>query len=339
MTSLSGARGRRLIARPGLRVDVEEFEIPEPGPGQMLVRVKRSQISAGSELNGLRLLDEVGHGERGLGYTLVGVVERVGSAVAGFRPGDRVLAFGEHASHYIADLNDRTSWRSYPDRLPEEITDEQACFGTLGDVALHSVRRAALQIDESVVVLGAGVVGQLVIQFCRLSGAYPIIAVDLVPARLELARELGASHVIDASATDVPAGVMAHTGDSGAETVFHCSANPQILKTAMAAAAKRGTVVLTGSAPGPATIGLQEELLRRELTIVGTYESGLNEAHPYWPWTRQRNRAACFRLIVQGHLQVDSLVSHVVPPERAQEIYRTLAAGGEGWMSVLFDWE
>ena len=339
MTSLSGARGRRLIARPELRVDVEEFEIPEPGPGQMLVRVKRSQISAGSELNGLRLLDEVGHGERGLGYTLVGVVERVGPAVTGFRPGDRVLAFGEHASHYVADLNDRTSWRSYPDRLPEGITDEQACFGTLGDVALHSVRRAALQIDESVVVLGAGVVGQLVIQFCRLSGAYPIIAVDLVPARLELARELGASQVIDASAADVPAGVMALTGGSGAETVFHCSANPQLLQTAMAAAAMRGTVVLTGSAPGLATIGLQDELLRHELTIVGTYESGLNEAHPYWPWTRQRNRAACFRLIAQGHLQVDSLVSHVVPPERTQEIYHTLAAGGEGWMSVLFDWE
>lgn len=338
MDSQSGARGRRLIARPGLRVDLEEFDVPEAGPGQLLVRVNRSQISAGSELNGLRMLDEAGHGERMLGYTLVGVVERVGPDVPDYRPGDRVLAFGEHASHFVADLNDRTSWRSYPDRLPASVTDDQACFGTLGDVALHGVRRAALQIDESVVVLGAGVVGQLVIQFCRLSGADPIIAVDLVPARLELARQHGATHVVDASAADVVAGVMAHTGGRGAETVFHCTANAQLLETAMAAAAMRGTVVLTGSAPGTATIGLQVELLRRELTILGTYEDGLHEPHPYWPWTRQRNRAACYRLIAQRQLHVDALISHVAPPARAQDIYRTLADGGEGWMSVLFAW-
>jgi threonine dehydrogenase-like Zn-dependent dehydrogenase len=328
-----------LIGRPGLRVEVEKFDVPEPGPGQLLVRVRRSQISAGSELNGLRSLDEAGQGERLLGYTLVGTVEREGPEVTDFAPGDRILAFGPHASHFIADLTDRTSWRSYPDRLPDGVTDDQACFGTLGDVALHSVRRAELQIDESVVVLGAGVVGQLVIQFCRLSGAYPIIAVDLVASRLELARQLGATHTVDASRDDVIAGVMASTGGAGAEAVFHCTANAQLLQTALAAAAMRGTVVLTGSAPGTATIGLQAELLRHELTLLGTYETGLDAPHPYWPWTRQRNRATTYRLIAQGQVQVDPLVSHVVPPDRATEIYRSLAAGGEGWLSVLFAWE
>ena len=145
-------RGQRLIYRPGLRVDLEDFEVPAPGPGQLLLAVTRSQVSAGSELNALRAhrrpsrgQPAAGSGARGgapVGYTTVGRVQAVGPGGEGFREGDRVLAFGNHASHVLADLNPREVWRSVPDRLPEGVTDEQACFAVLGDVALHGVRRA-----------------------------------------------------------------------------------------------------------------------------------------------------------------------------------------------------
>jgi L-iditol 2-dehydrogenase len=331
--------GQRLIFRPGWRVDLEDFEVPAPGPGQLLLKVTRSQVSAGSELNGLRALDRAGAGARPSGYTTVGRVLAVGPGVEGFREGDRVLAFGHHASHVLTDLNDPESWRSYPEHIPDGVSDEEACFAVLGDVALHGVRRAALQLDESVAVFGAGVVGQLTVQFARLSGAHPIVAVDLLASRLEVARGGGATHTVDASAGNEVAGVFAATGGRGAEAVFHCSANPQLLQTTLEAAAPRGTVVLTGSAPGTAEIGLQVELLRRELTVVGVYETGLLVPHAYWPWTRRRNRAACFRLIASGELRVGPLLSHVVPPSRAEELYRLIAEGGEGWMSVVFAWD
>lgn len=334
--------GQRLIFRSGFRVDLEPFEVPPPGPGQVLLRVTRSQVSAGSELNGLRALDRSGPEAPGRpgGYTTVGRVLAVGPGVDGFKEGDRMLAFGNHASHVLVDLNDPLGWRSHPDRLPDGVSDEQACFAVLGDVALHGVRRAALQLDESVAVFGAGVVGQLTLQFVRLSGCYPIVSVDLVAARLEVARASGATHTVDASQGDSVAGVFAATDGAGAETVFHCSANPQLLQTTLEAAASRGTVVLTGSAPGTAEIGLQVELLRRELTIVGVYETGLFEPHAYWPWTRQRNRAACYRLIAGGGLRVDPLISHVAAPSGAQELYRAIAAGaGAAWMSVIFAWD
>ncbi len=208
---MAGSKGQRLVFRPGMRVDVEGFDVPEPGPQQFVLRVLRSQISAGSEMNGLRALDRAGEGTRTSGYTTVGVVERAGPGVAGFREGDRVLAFGNHASHVLVDVSDRTEWRSFPDRLPDGVSDDQACFGTLGDVALHGVRRAQLQIDESVAVLGAGVVGQLTIQFARLSGAFPVIAVDLSAPRLALARRNGATNLVDASAQPAVQGVMEHT--------------------------------------------------------------------------------------------------------------------------------
>ena len=332
-------KGTRLIFMPAGRVELEDHEFPSPGPQQLLVQVTRSQVSAGSEMNGIRALNRAGAGRRPSGYTTAGRVLEVGAGVAGFRPGDRILAFGNHGSHALVDLSDPREWRSHPDQLPDGVTDEQACFAVLGDVALHGVRRATLQLDETVAVFGAGVVGQLTVQFARLSGAHPIISIDLFASRLETARRSGASHTVDASSGDSVEGVMAHTGGRGAETVFHCSANPQLLQTTLRAAAPRGKVVLTGSAPGTAEIGLQAELLRRELSILGVYETGLSAPHAYWPWTRQRNRAACYRLIASGQLAVDPLISHVVPPARAQDMYAMIAAGGDSWMSVIFTWE
>ena len=99
-------------------------------------------------------------------------------------------------------MADPNEWRAFPDKLPDGVTDSQACFSVLGDVAMHGVRRGTLQLDELVAVFGAGVVGQLTLQFARISGAYPIISVDLVESRLELARSNGASHTVDASKED-----------------------------------------------------------------------------------------------------------------------------------------
>src|SRR5262245_63624359 len=127
-------KGQRLWVAGG-KAELVDYEWPDPGPGQMLVKITRSQISAGSEINQLRATREGREGGP-IGYTTVGHVERIGEGVEGFRPGDRILAFGNHASHCLVDLNETSQWRSYPDPIPEPVTDEQACFAVLGDVAL-----------------------------------------------------------------------------------------------------------------------------------------------------------------------------------------------------------
>jgi len=331
-------RGQRLLLGGG-RVTLADHEWPDPGPNQLLVRVTRSQVSAGSEINAFRTGTAHQPTPRPTGYTTAGRVAKVGPGVEGFRPGDRVLAYGNHATYCLVDLGDPDDWRAHPQHIPDDLTDEQACFAVLGDVALHGVRRAGLQIDESVAVFGAGVVGQLTLQLARLSGAHPVIVTDLVESRLELARRNGATHTVDGTREDAPAAIRAITGGRGAETVFDCTPIAQVLQPCMAAAADRGKVVMTASAPGTAQIGLQVELLRHELTIIGVYETGLNVPHAYWPWTRVRNRAAVFRLIACGDLKVDEMVTHVLPPSQASDMYATLAAGAGDWLSVYFNWE
>ena len=152
--------GRRLVQIGGDRVEIEEFEIPEPGPGEVLVRVHRSQISAGSERSGFGP-DVDQDRRRYMGYTTVGRVQATGAGVQGFAEGDRVMAWGPHGSHWLAKPDPELGHLNTVQRIEYDLTDEQAAFARLGDVALHGVRRAELQIDESVAVFGQGVVGQL----------------------------------------------------------------------------------------------------------------------------------------------------------------------------------
>jgi threonine dehydrogenase-like Zn-dependent dehydrogenase len=338
-----GEIGTRLIFRSDFVVEQEPFEVPAPGPRQVLVRVARSQVSAGTEMNFFRLNPPDGPLTRTpLGYMTVGRVAAVGSDVVAFTPGDRVLTCGHHASHWLVDLTDDGPTQAngnYIQELDDGVSDDEAGFVVLGDVALHGVRRAALQIDESVVVFGCGIVGQLTIQFARIAGAYPIIAVDLFDSRLDLATLSGATHVVNAVTTDAVAAVKEITGGRGGESVFHCAPVASVLQTAMDAAAERGKVILTASAPGIAQIGLQGELLRHELTILGVYEIGIDQPHGYWPWTRARNRRACLRLLASGQLRLGHLISHVVPPSDAEAMVRMMARGGDDWMGIVFNWE
>lgn len=321
-------------------VTLEPGEIPVLKPHQVLVRNSCTQVSAGSESNFLR------HGPQSyglpadmqcanIGYMAVGRVTAVGSRVEGFRVGDRVTASAPHAQHVAVDAGPSSSL----ELVPEGVADECAGFVALGDVALHSVRRAAVQIDQSVAVFGMGMVGQMVLQFARIAGAYPLIAIDLEDERLEMAKQSGATHFINAARENVIERVRAITRGAGAEAVFHCAQAAAILQTAMECAADRGAVVLTGSPPGTATIRLKEELLRKELVVTGTYEAGLMEPHAYWRWSRSRNRRACLRLMATGELRLDHLLTHVVPIAQAPSIYQMVLQGSKGWLGIAFKWD
>jgi threonine dehydrogenase-like Zn-dependent dehydrogenase len=287
----------------------------------------------------------------------VGRVEAVGKEISGFEPGERVICSGNHGSHWLVTPGDATEVSAIPQqymiqKLPEGVSDTEACFAILGDVALHGIRRAKIQIGESVAVHGLGVIGLISLQLARWSGAYPTIGVDLVKERLTLATELGASHVIDVSEQDPVEAIHALTAlpyrwrgalaslepGTGAEVQIQSSANIDIYDTMMKAAADRGRLVMVGAPSGTVEIRAHE-LLRRELMICGSYQTGMIDTHPYWPWTRERNRATILSMIARGQLDVKPLISHVVPYCDAPEMYDRMAEGFEGWMSVFFTWE
>src|SRR5216683_2209340 len=314
--------GQRIVLERTGKIRIESFELPRPGPRDILVRTRLTQVSAGTEVNAIRArrsrapLGEVA--DLPLGYTSVGTVEAVGPEVTGLAPGDRVL----------------------------------------GDVALHAVQRAQIAIGESVAVHGQGVVGLIALRLARLSGAHPLIGVDVVDERLRVSKLYGASHVVNATSQDVAAAIHAATPvprrfagitaaglepTSGADVQIHATSRIDVVPQILQAAGDRGRIVIAGATAawpdrGPTVPLSLDVLLRREISVVGSYETGVTASHPYWPWSRARNHATVIDLIRRGELDVRPLISHRVPYRDAPAIYDMLAAGAEGWLSVAFTW-
>jgi threonine dehydrogenase-like Zn-dependent dehydrogenase len=352
------SNGQRVILEATGKIRIESFELPQPGPRDILVRTRLTQVSAGTEVNAIRArrsgaaLGEVA--DLPLGYTSVGAVEAIGAEVTGFAPGDRVLGEGPHASHWVVTQTEAQDLLL----VPEEVDDAWAAFAILGDVALHAVQRARIVLGESVAVHGQGVVGLIALRLARLSGAFPLIGVDVLDERLHVSKLFGASHVVNATSQDVAAAIHAATPvprrfagvaaaslepTSGADVQIHATSRIDVLPQIVQAAADRGRIVIAGATaawpdPGPSVPLSLDVLLRREISVVGSYETGFGVSHPYWPWSRSRNRAMVIDLIRRGELDVRPLVSHVVPYSDAPAIYDMLAAGGEGWLSVAFTW-
>ena len=335
--------GRRLTVIGGQMVVVEEFDVPDPGPGQVLVRVSRSQVSAGSERRRFRGAVEpdpsmpLGYLETPLGYTTVGRVQAVGQGVADFSEGDRVFAGGRHASHHVlVTVHEGEIGLARPvQHVDPELTDEQVCFSRLGDVAMHAIRRAGLQTGESVAVFGMGVVGQLIAALARRAGAHPVIALDPEPERLGYAEISGATHTVDMSADSPVDAVMEITG-RGAQTVFHANPVAQSLADCIDSAVYAGKVVLVGATRGVLEMRLRN-LLVREIDVRGSHFID-DYSHKYYPWTTGGDRETIMRMIGSGELSVDHLITHVEKPEAADEIFKMIVASPKGWMAVFFDW-
>jgi threonine dehydrogenase-like Zn-dependent dehydrogenase len=363
-----GATGKRLLLDPAGQVHIIDVPVPHVGPNDILVQTTLSQVSAGTEMNDVRKRRATGaspaeFADVGLGYTTVGTVRAVGPAVTSFKPGDRVLGQGNHGSFWVvpwdqAGVDAGLVNSPYLEHVPDSLEDVEIVFASLGDVALHAVRHGKIQLGESAAVYGLGQIGLLALQLCRLNGAHPVLGVDPSPSRRALAVQLGAAAAFDALDPDVVEKIhdatrlaFAYTDEpahglepgSGVDVQIHMTARLDPLQTMFEAAADRGRIVLGGTPSawperGPkATIGV-DQFLRREVMLVGSYETGMTRPHPYWPWSRARNRAVILDLIARGALNVRPLVTHVVPYTQAPEMYDLMHRGTEGWMVINFTW-
>ena len=197
-----GSTGRRLRLDAAGTVHIMEIPIPAIGPDEILVRTTLSQVSAGTEMNDVRKRrlappDQRGEfADQGLGYTTVGIVEKVGANVRDFAVGDRVLGQGNHGSFWTvpydqAAVDSGLVNSPYLEHVPAGLEDVEVVFASLGDVALHAVRHGKIQLGESVAVHGLGQIGLLAMQLAKLSGRILWSGVDPEADRRELATRPG----------------------------------------------------------------------------------------------------------------------------------------------------
>jgi predicted dehydrogenase len=262
-----------------------------------------------------------------LGYSCAGIVETVGRGAEEFAVGDRVACAGmgaaSHAHAVVVPKN-----LTVP--IPDAVSFEDASYVTLGAIALQGVRIADIRLGDRVAVIGLGLLGQLTVQILRSSGAR-VIGIDLDPAKVALAIELGAETAV-ARAEDVKGAVGTFTGGVGVDAVIIAAATDSNdpIELAGDISRDRGHVVMVGAVKMdiPRKVYYEKELdLRLSRSYgPGRYDPEYEERGRDYPigyvrWTERRNMEEFLRLVAAGHVSPHRLTTHRFGIERAEEAY------------------
>ena len=329
-------KARRLASTGVRRIEVEDFEVPATGDNGVLVRNECTAVSIGTEIYNWLHGAEPGQPvqfPRTTGYCSMGVALEVGANVKGIHPGDRVAAQGIHASHEV--VHDKI----YP--VPDGAAREDAAFLVMAAIALRGIRKSRVELGEAVAVLGVGLVGQLAASLARLAGALPVIAVDLNPFRLDVAKGRGADLVINpADTADVASRVRDICVADGADIVIEATGKPAVYPLAVQMARTAGRVIALGSPRGSVGMDFLPDVHLREVDIIGAFQP-LAPATPnvYYHWTKSRDRMLLLDLMARGRLTVADMVTHRFEPEQCQSAYEMLADQPEQALGVLFEWK
>jgi predicted dehydrogenase/threonine dehydrogenase-like Zn-dependent dehydrogenase len=265
-----------------------------------------------------------------LGYCGAGVIADKHPTVKDLGLGQRVAYGGEGTGHGEMIL----TGRQLVARIPDNVSFEQACFATLGSIAMNAVRIAQLGIGETVVVIGQGLVGQLVSQLARLQGAV-VIATDLRNDRVELAKTLGADYGF--AGGGLLDSVASITDGRGADCVIIAAAAKSAVPCQLAVqlCRDRGRMVVVGavemSFPWNDMYLKEIQLFMSRAYGPGSYDAnyerkGQDYPLPYVRWTENRNMEEFLRLLGRGQVRVDPLISHRFPLEEAADAYAAILA-------------
>ncbi|HTL53590.1 MAG TPA: zinc-binding alcohol dehydrogenase [Planctomycetota bacterium] len=325
---------------------VADEPLADARPHQMLVRTTRSLISVGTEMayrvGGPNLKRTEGRS----GYSAVGrIVEPAqqpcvsdvtgaGPGATPFRAGDRIFCHMNHAAQFLWD----TECPCY--RVPDNITDLQATFGAMGQIAMHMIERAQISIGRTVVVIGQGTVGQLVNQLARRAGAGRVIGVDLSAPARALALQLGADAAIAPDAEAIAVELAKRLPGSASPVFIEVTASSKALEWAIENAPLHARVVVTGTYAHNVTFDPFKAWILKELDIVGAHQPKCPQRQQtYTPHTQGNNLLQVYDMIAKKQLNVDALVDAILTPAQAADFFNTAAAGQRSCRQPVINWE
>lgn len=326
-----------LFTATGVAELVEEA-LPQIKDDEVLVRIERSTISAGTERanligdSNLRPDGSVPPFPRRSGYSTAGIICAVGKNVTSRKVGDRVACSWTVHSRYCAVRESRTYL------LDDSISFGEGSLIHICTFPMAAIRKCRLEFGESAIVMGLGVLGLVTIEFLRLAGAYPIIAVDPVESKREQALTLGADYALDPFAPDFANTVKEITG-GGVNVAIEITGKGQGLDMVLDCMKKFGRVALLGcTRNSDFSIDYYKKVHGPGITLVGahTVARPKQESSNGW-WTEADDARAALNLIKGGRLDIKRLIEKVYSPTEAGEVYARLAKGS-AFPIVQFDW-
>jgi (R,R)-butanediol dehydrogenase/meso-butanediol dehydrogenase/diacetyl reductase len=320
------------------KIDLIDMPSPEPSPGKAVVDISYCGI-CGTDLHAY--LSGQPYNPAICGHEWVGSVSKLAADISHVKEGDRVaigvatacgrcatchrgdaahcefsfagaIGVGPLAATHggFAEAIAFDASRLY--QVPASLTDSQAGLLEPATVAVHALRRTPLILGDSVVVIGGGPIGLLVLQAARLSGAGTIVLIEPESSRRQLGSDLGADLTIDPSQQDAAELVNAHIGGSGADIVFECAGIPATIQTAVDLVRRGGVVSLVGVANGAASINAAGWLVK-EVRLV----SSIAYLH--------EDFEICKALVADGRIQTDPLHTSTVSLAELEGAFQRLA--------------
>lgn len=331
-------RKRILFTSPGV-AEYVTADCPALKPGQVLVKLAVSTISSGTERANL-IGDPNCNSTRGPGvkwprsggYSSAGTIVAVGENVTKFSVGDRVALFwSTHATLVPISQNDVL-------KLPEDVPFEEAALWNIATFPMAAIRKCRLEMGESAIVMGQGVLGQMAVMELRAAGAVPIIAVDPVESKRQQALQLGADYALDPFDPEFAATVKKLTG-GGAKVAIEVTGIGAGLDGVLDCMRPAGRVALLGcTRNSDFSIDYYRKVHGPGITLIGAHTQARpdHDSAPGW-WTEQDDRQCLMDLYRYGRLHLGTLIEETHRPAEAPQVYHRLATE-RSFPLVQFDW-
>lgn len=318
----------------------QDVPTPDPAPGHLRLKVKAISI-CGSDIK--RYIDGHRMYPLILGHETSGIIDRVGQGVSQSYLGRHAAIIplvpcfqceqcqrGYYsACHSYSFIGSRQAggfaeFVDLPERnaliLPDDLPFEHAALIEPSTVARHMLALGGFESGQTAIVLGAGSVGLMIVQWLRILGADQIIVTDILEENLQIASKVGAHVTLNSSRVDVVKEVQKLLGD-GADLTLEATGVPQVLEQTLPITRPRGKVVLAGNQPLDKSLPLTfiETMMRREISLIGCFMS-YSAPFPGHEWTDT------VAALTDGSLDMESLISHRFPLSRAPEVFGKIGA-------------
>lgn len=314
-----------------------ETEERLPSADEVRVKLAFSIISAGTEkacITGNEGAEEEFHINfpTSSGYSGSGIITDVGSNVSEYKVGDRVMVHGGgHQQFCTVSVKEIVL-------LPENVSLEEAAMVVVSGFSLAAVRKAKIELGQSILVVGLGLLGLFAVQYAKISGAYPIIASDFSAERRKKALELGADYAFDPSDPEYTAKIKELTG-GGVNSAIEVTGNPKALKQTLSVTAKFGKVILLGCTRTMTNVDFYNDVHKPGIELIGAHSGARPQLESHFGmWTEMDDCRVITKYLSAGKLDFKTMISEICSPDEAHAIYERLATDNHFPLGVLFDW-
>jgi len=332
---------KKIIFSEKNKAELLTEEVPLLASDQVLIDTKVSTISSGTEranitgdpyVSVVTTVPNTNFPRTG-GYSSAGLVMAVGNNVKGIKEGDRVaLSWSKHASRQVINVKNVHLIES------DKVSYAAAALAHIATFPMAAVRKCRLEIGESSIVMGLGILGLLAVQLLRAAGSVPVVAVDPVADRREKALKLGADYAFDPMAPGFAEKIKEVT-HGGANVAIEVTGNGLALNQVLDCMARFGRVALLGcTRHSDFTVDYYHKVHGPGITLIGAHTMARpnDESFPAY-WTHHDDAMAILRLCASGRLDLDAMIEETHAPEEAPDVYQRLI-DEKSFPVVQFDW-